>query len=58
MKKTILVVLMTVMIATPCLAQEIEPEGIFSISGTEWRAIHLLPPIPEEKLWSQTTQLA
>jgi len=28
MKKTILVVLMLVITATPCLAQEIEPEGI------------------------------
>ena len=37
MKKIILVVLMIVMITTPCLAQEIEPNGIFSIEGTEWR---------------------
>ena len=36
MKKTILVVLMAVMIATPCLAQEVETDGIFSIEGTWW----------------------
>jgi hypothetical protein len=36
MKKTILVILMAIMTATPCLAQEIEPEGIFSIEGTAW----------------------
>ena len=36
MKKTILVVLMVLMIATPCIAQEIEPEGMFSIEGTLW----------------------
>ena len=36
MKKPILVILMAIMIATPCLAQEIEPEGIFSIEGTLW----------------------
>jgi hypothetical protein len=28
---------MVVMIATPCLAQEIETDGIFSIEGTLWR---------------------
>ena len=39
MKKTILVVIMVVMIATPCLAQEIEPDGLFSLEGTEWRRI-------------------
>ena len=36
MKRTILVVLIAVMFATPCLAQEIEPEGMFSIEGTRW----------------------
>ena len=36
MKKTILVVLMAVMVATPCLAQEIETDGLFSIEGTLW----------------------
>ena len=36
MKKAILIVLMVVMVATPCLA-EVEPEGIFSIEGTLWR---------------------
>ena len=36
MKRTILVMLLVVMVATPCLAQEVEPEGIFSIEGTRW----------------------
>ena len=36
MKKTILLVLMAVILATPCIAQEIEPEGILSIDGTLW----------------------
>jgi len=39
MKKTILVILMVVMIATPCFAQEIEPEGIFSLHGTAWETL-------------------
>jgi len=39
MKKIILVVLMAVMIATPCIAQEVEPEGMFSIEGTLWQAL-------------------
>ena len=36
MKRTILAVLMFVMIVTPCFAQEIEPDGLFSIEGTRW----------------------
>ena len=39
MKKLILVVLMVAMVTTPCFAQEVEPEGIFSIGGTEWQAL-------------------
>lgn len=39
MKQIILAVLMIIMIATPCLAQEVEPEGIFSLHGTEWQAL-------------------
>jgi len=39
MKQTILILLIVVMIATPCLAQELEPEGIFSIEETGWAAI-------------------
>jgi len=37
MKRTILTVLMAVMIATPCFAQEVETDGIFSLDGTLWR---------------------
>jgi hypothetical protein len=36
MKKTILAVLIVVMIATPCFAQEVETDGLFSIEGTLW----------------------
>jgi len=36
MKRTILVMLMVVIIVTPCFAQEIGPEGIFSLHGTKW----------------------
>jgi len=36
MKRTILVVLMAVLITTPCLAQEVETDGILSIEGTRW----------------------
>ena len=38
-RKSILVSLIAVMIATPCLAQEVEPDGLFSIEGTEWRGV-------------------
>ena len=46
MKKTILVILIAVMISTPCLAQEVEPDGIFSLHGTVWQeylGITILP---------------
>jgi hypothetical protein len=36
MKKIILVALIAVMLTTPCFAQEVEPEGIFSVDGTLW----------------------
>jgi len=36
MKRTILAVLMAVMVFTPCLAQEVETDGLFSIDGTLW----------------------
>jgi hypothetical protein len=39
MKRTILAVMMAVMIATPCFSQEIEPDGLFSIEGTLWKAL-------------------
>ena len=39
MKKTILIVLMLVMIATPCFAQEIEPDGYLTLEGTLWLAL-------------------
>ena len=47
MKKTIMLVLMAVILATPCFAQDVEPEGIFSIEGTRWEAlpmgVHISP---------------
>ena len=39
MKRTILVVLMIVLVATPCLAQEVETDGLFSLHGTVWEAL-------------------
>jgi hypothetical protein len=48
MKKTILIVLMVVMIATPCLAQEIEPDGLLTIEKTYWESVldMMIFPIP------------
>lgn len=52
MKKTILAVLMAVMIATPCLAQEVEPEGMFSIEGTLWETLPIgLQILPFPFIW-------
>ena len=36
MKKITLTVLLIAMLATPCLAQEVKPDGIFSVEGTRW----------------------
>ena len=36
MKKTTLIALMMALVATPCFAQEIEPDGLFSLEGTLW----------------------
>ena len=36
MRKIILAVFVVVMLTTPCLAQEIEPEGFFSLGTTFW----------------------
>ena len=36
MKKIILVILMVAMLATPCFAQEVETDGLFSIERTRW----------------------
>ena len=47
MKKTILVVLSMVMVVTPCVAEEVEPAGLFSIEETEW----WLLPIAMVVLW-------
>jgi hypothetical protein len=53
MKKSILVMLMAVMIVPPCLAQELEPKGMFSIEGTQWRASYIFPP----SAWTITTEM-
>ena len=41
MNKAVLTVLMLVVIVTPCFSQELEPDGLFSIEGTEWMCIGL-----------------
>ena len=41
MKQAILAVLMLMLITTPCLAQEVEPDGMFSIEGTRWRVCQI-----------------
>ena len=46
MKKLVLVILIAVMTATPCLAQEIEPEGMFSIERTRWQRCPTLGVLP------------
>ena len=46
MKRTILVVLIVSLVTTPCLAQEIEPDGIFSLHGTVWQKQLSIPAIP------------
>ena len=47
MNKTILIVLVIAIVATPCFAQELDPDGIFSLHGTEWAFIGItsVPPI-------------
>ena len=46
MKKIILVMLMVILVATPCLAKEVEPEGLLSIEGTLWNACSVfIPPL-------------
>ena len=53
MKKTVLVLLMTVMVATPCFAQEVEPERPFSIEGTVWKALPIgLQIFPVPGIWN------
>ena len=37
MKRIILALLMVALVTTPCFAQEIEPDGLFSLDGTLWR---------------------
>ena len=39
MRKTILAVYVVVIFTTPCIAQEIEPEGLSWIHGTVWRKV-------------------
>jgi hypothetical protein len=41
MRKTILVVFVVVMLTTPCIAQEVEPEGLSWIHGTVWRKVEV-----------------
>ena len=46
MKQTILVALIAVMVATPCLAQEVEPDGLFSLHGTKWVTMEVFMELP------------
>ena len=50
MRKIILSLLMVALVATPCFAEEIETDGLFSIEGTLWRVqvsgIHITPYPP------------
>ena len=42
MRKIILAVFVVVMLTTPCLAREIEPDGIFSLNGTVWNTCYVV----------------
>jgi len=33
--------MMIIMVTTPCFAQEVEPDGLFSIEGTRWRSCEI-----------------
>jgi hypothetical protein len=57
MKKTILIVFMVVTIATPCFAQEVEPEGIFTIGGTQWKILPGLRILPLPWIWTRGTDI-
>ena len=57
MKKTILVILMMLIITTPCLAQEVEPEGMFSIEGTQWKILPGLQIFPFPWIWTRGTDI-
>jgi hypothetical protein len=39
MKRIILAVLIVALVTAPCFAQEVEPDGLFSIGGTKWQAL-------------------
>lgn len=41
MKKIVLIMLISVMLVSPCFAQEIKPDGIFSVEGTRWRSCEI-----------------
>jgi len=43
--------LFAVMVATPCFAQEVEPDGLFSIEGTEWQALIGMQIFPLPWIW-------
>ena len=41
MRKTILGIVIVLLVATPCFAQEIEPDGLFSVEGTLWNVCYI-----------------
>ena len=54
MKKTILLVLIVLMVSTPCLA-EVEPDGMFTVDNTVWSLYFPIPIVSygffEEKVY-------
>ena len=38
MRKTALIMLISAMLVSPCFAQQVDPDGIFSFEGTRWRS--------------------
>lgn len=48
----IFIVLMVVLVSTPCFAQEIEPDGLFLLEETEWSKFGFFPFItPYDKVY-------
>ena len=46
MRRIILGIVIVLMLSTPCLAQEIEPERLFSFHGTRWLRCYMSVQIP------------
>ena len=46
MRKTILGIVIILLIVTPSLTQAIEPDGLFSLHGTEWECLIMIQILP------------